>query len=580
MVGLILWFNNPSQPQLERTEFSHPLLGGKQEANRGKTGGASTSPHTFQWSPAVRSLSLLLLLNALWGRKSSQPDPAFAPRLVGGEGSAAASLDYALGKLPAWLMDMFGMDSRGTALARRLVRRSNPERRRGGECALALNLSMLPAVKIEIYLDGRLVAEEEELDRMIGNIRAQCCERRPAAAGACCGQDSPAQAAGPARPAAAHMTARAEAAASELNAGQLRSGPLPRPFDQARRMEEWRASLLAELRWALNDTAVFNRAAYRASVDRICEEACFRRLSAGRGRPVSEADLNMPASLRLGAQGASEAMRRTLARCGPLRAALAVDQLGALAVFRYLKLGCRVPLESDFSCLNAAEMAPFCIQGDFPEECELCVLGLPAAAQVLAQGDRSVYRPLMLLPKSRQRVVSAGRDPGRRDELGQGRYLVPGSPGSGGAMYFQRLAEAGALDARRVSVTEAEVDEMTALLAEDDGHSRAVMGYPFYWFSQVLGRCRLIDDEWQQLGVQESVLFAHQRIFHDAAAAQAVCAALRSAWMDLREQSAALELMCDVLAQDRALARLLGRAGGLEFLAREEEVRSGGCANP
>ncbi len=119
---------------------------------RGKTGGAYRQAGSFQWTSAVRALSLLAVKSVV------TPNDA---QIQGEGGSLAASLDYALSKQPEWLTDLFGCDHLGITLARRLILRTNPERKRPGPVVLALNVVYLPVTAIEIFINGRVASPIE-----------------------------------------------------------------------------------------------------------------------------------------------------------------------------------------------------------------------------------------------------------------------------------------------------------------------------------------------------------------------------------------------------------------------------------
>ncbi len=112
---------------------------------RGKTGGAFRHAGSFQWTSAVKALGLLVAKAALNPQNST---------IQGLGGSLASSLDYALSKQPIWVTDMFGCDQQGISFARRLILRTNPERKRPGPVVLAVNYVYLPATSIEVFSDG------------------------------------------------------------------------------------------------------------------------------------------------------------------------------------------------------------------------------------------------------------------------------------------------------------------------------------------------------------------------------------------------------------------------------------------
>jgi hypothetical protein len=118
---------------------------------RGKTGGPFRSAGSFQWTSAVKALSLLLV------KTCATPSDAL---LRGFANSLAASLDYAISKQPLWLTEMFGCDQQGISLARRLILRTNPERKRPGPVTLGINQAYIPTSQVSIFVDGKRCTSE------------------------------------------------------------------------------------------------------------------------------------------------------------------------------------------------------------------------------------------------------------------------------------------------------------------------------------------------------------------------------------------------------------------------------------
>lgn len=127
---------------------------------RGKTGGAFRYAGSFQWTSAVKALSLLMAKAALNPLSST---------IQGMGGSPAASLDYALSKQPVWITEMFGCDQQAISFARRLVLRTNPERKRPGPVVLAVNHVYMPAAAIEIFVDGQL-CDAAQLAQLVASL--------------------------------------------------------------------------------------------------------------------------------------------------------------------------------------------------------------------------------------------------------------------------------------------------------------------------------------------------------------------------------------------------------------------------
>mgnify|MGYP000591045790 CR=1 FL=1 len=178
MAKLTLWLTAAHSLALEKTSFSHPIVGGELKAVRGKTCGAYHGYSTFQWTPAVQSMVLLVLKTAALGKENRLSEAL----IEGGQGSPASSLDYSIGKAPAWMLDVFGVDRSGLPLAKRLFRRTNPERKRNGPVAVAINESMLPSSAISIFINHQeiqdsktLLKAAEEIERCFFSQKTGTC---------------------------------------------------------------------------------------------------------------------------------------------------------------------------------------------------------------------------------------------------------------------------------------------------------------------------------------------------------------------------------------------------------------------
>jgi hypothetical protein len=60
-----------------------------------------------------------------------------------------------------WLTEMFGCDQSGISLIRRMVLRTNPERKRPGPTVLAINERFMPRAAISVIVDGVKASREE-----------------------------------------------------------------------------------------------------------------------------------------------------------------------------------------------------------------------------------------------------------------------------------------------------------------------------------------------------------------------------------------------------------------------------------
>ncbi len=160
---IVLWFTKyQEEVQLERTLYVDSF-GAEFVAVRGKTPGAYKKAGSFQWTPAVKALTIIFL-TAL--KRNLKQIKTLLPLLEGGRGSLASSLDYALSKQPELLFNMFGSDDQGNASLKKLLFRSNSGMRRAGSVGISLNEQLLDPQHIKIYVENKLITDSEELGHL------------------------------------------------------------------------------------------------------------------------------------------------------------------------------------------------------------------------------------------------------------------------------------------------------------------------------------------------------------------------------------------------------------------------------
>ena len=135
---------------------------------------------TFGWTRAVKALVLLLIKYELRRRSLHIADQDTAVMLAGGANSPASSLDLALSKKTRWLCDMFGVTATGEPLARRLLLRTNPERKRPGPVRVSVNPAYVAGVRV--YIDHQQVTQHAALQDL-SKILSASWETEPKRAG-------------------------------------------------------------------------------------------------------------------------------------------------------------------------------------------------------------------------------------------------------------------------------------------------------------------------------------------------------------------------------------------------------------
>lgn len=160
----IHFFETKTGYELVETRF-RSTDGWEYRCVRGKTAGAFRGNGSFQWTSAVRAIAALSLRHAIHPTLPSVPQ-----YISGGRASLAASLDYAITKVPFWIEEMFGALQSGQIAARRLFLITNPNQKRPGPVTISINAAALSASDIRVYLNGSEISEATALVSILDQI--------------------------------------------------------------------------------------------------------------------------------------------------------------------------------------------------------------------------------------------------------------------------------------------------------------------------------------------------------------------------------------------------------------------------
>jgi hypothetical protein len=162
MATVRLFFIAKGSIKLTRIEFTSGVI--RRCSNGRSRESSERGEFSFRWTRGVIALSVLLLRTAL-----SHRDNSCEATIQGEAGSLAAALDRALCAEPVWIREVFGANTRGDPLSRKIFRRSNPGRRCGGPVTISLN-GWFGARDVRILLDGAEVSCAGLLKDMIGEL--------------------------------------------------------------------------------------------------------------------------------------------------------------------------------------------------------------------------------------------------------------------------------------------------------------------------------------------------------------------------------------------------------------------------
>lgn len=480
---------------LDRTSFSHPILEKTLEAQRGTT--TPKGLGTFAWSRAVQALSLLCVKSVLANLESAR-DSA----LTGDAGTYAASLDSAISKQPSWVYQIFGSDTGGNSLLRRLVTRVNPERKRPGPVEISLKPDL--TIATEIIVNGRRYDEVEEL-----RLLAQLLQ-----------DDSP---------------------------GQILEFPHPishpPPSSQSWLLE----AIRREVHFGLNDTATFSAGATNNLLSHLTHYRPFQTIGGQASHLLGDLDLQLSDSARLGLGLPNHWISRQLSRTTPIRILCGVGAVTSLCIFRYLATVKGYNLEISHNFSSSQDIVhTLRVQGE-DEPVDGVVMALCCSVR-LCQG-RSSFSPLAMMPVTTHAQLSRGSDIER--------YLFLTDVVTGSHFHFED--DLSSLKYR----PKVEALPFAGLVDELASYSdaRTVLFWPYYLFADNQNDWT-IDQAFKRIPAYELVtLCVGKRISRDNKLSLALNVAIRDAWLTLRSNPDIRERMIAELVRDNEFVSAFGRLG-------------------
>ncbi len=517
MAHLRLHLESYSNPTLAKSEFrstNTTIL-----SVRGKTGGALSVRSTFQWSGGVKALTVLAIRHKLFGALKQHKD-----MLVSGErGSLAAALDSAVAKSAVWLCEMFGADSAGTPFAKRLIRRTNPERKRPGPVVLGLSPMIVSPESIEILVAGEAVEDTDLLYKLVESL------------------EGPQSVAAPYR----------RSAAARREQEQI-------PFEAF-----LRKSYLSELMKVLRNSDIFSRLKLSAEIRRATSYDSMREFVNKTDTLVSDIDLTLSPAAMLGTHDPLD-FARTFGDSPPLTVATMPIHAGAVAVLQHFSAKKGVPLDVNFRWVTSSQLVHEIIGGTIGEEPDLLTLNIGGAAWFKSLRHLHNYEVLMMMPNFSHRIMTPKmKESERKRGLDHGTYHIMYQIPSSSSIVFEDLHLTGKVTKSRVKRQETLITDLTAVMAEGDPDARAIVPFPFHNILHAFAGCEAFDYSEGQSNERQTVLCVHRRLYENRRKAMLLDIALRDAWLELIENPAFVEKSVDRLMFNQGFRRMVDRISGV-----------------
>ena len=519
---LVLEWSGPNLPQLQGLHFSHPLLDHDRYSVRGKSTGATLATGSFQWTAAVQAVALLLMRGlgcTLAGRARC------SPCLIGGPGSPAASLDFAIDKEPAWMSEMFGCDAQGGNLLKRLVLRSNPHQKRSETVSVALRPETLVHLKITASRDGSPLNSIDQVLALIASLEKNWRPQR--------------------------LSRRAAGSRSPISVGR-RIAAVPdliRPENPPPHYCPWPSfpsALRKEIIACLAHSHFSARESLAQAVSIVRSHHLFLDAAQEGAALLEYIPKELPPSIRLGVAGGEQVVLDTLRQQAPLTVALAGFPSANAALWYYLALVRRLPFQILDYFSHAWELTHALLQGNMAQPPDLLCLPMPAAGLVLRQHQDLNYVPLLPGAYNRQALLTRSPiDP--RQGLKHTRLILHGDHLSSQHWLYQQLTETGELSADPENLYHLDPDQAYQALTESSDISTICFFPHSFFYSESCGFTPYPDlpqgAEWIP-----HLILARRALLESAPASYALRALIGEAWTKLVNGGPDLDTVVEYLS--------------------------------
>ena len=534
MAEFELWFVRSGTTELVKTVFTRSGKETPLVSLRGKSQGAYGGAHSFQWTAAVRALAQLALTSKL-ARDEKQAV------LEGERGSLVSSLDYALGKKPLWLAEMFGTDANGEPFALRLFKRSNPEQKRPGPIAISFNRSILAPAGLKIYVDNSYTEDPKVIANLLSVLTAE------------------------------EGLAKASPASESLDAVSATHLPsahegYPAPFHDPEVRQTFRLAIQREVQAMLSEAYVFSVAEQDRTMQELATLPWLQNALSRYGSLAGSVDKKLSAAERLGCFD-NPALRARISSNRPIRVAVPPTMVASVAIFLSLKHIHGLPIEIEFHYGTSYDIVESIRGGD--RSLDLAAFTLGSIADIASSETPFPMSPFIMLPRISHGIV--GIKPHSElpaDQPQTFSYALWNASPSGAKIYFDRLCAAGALNPKPGEVQHASPDTIAQRIREHDSSMRAVLWFPFYYLFGTLPGCYVVDAPPGVSASTEQVLFASDAITADTELARALNVAIRNAWLDLGERPDLIERVAQSMVDSGEYLKMIVRVGGLRHVRK------------
>jgi hypothetical protein len=507
MNTLRLSFQSVEAPELTMVEYVS-AMGEKRISLRGKSGNASSDYCSFQWTSAVKALTCLCLRASVLGVEKAS--------INGEANSLASALDYALSKPPQWLIEMFGLDSRGEPFSKRLFKRINPERKRAGPVSINLNPNLFKDSGVEVFYAGGKLQDKNELKALYYSVL-----------------DS--------------IKVKDDELGSQAEELDLEDSS----FYQKIYEEEIRRSLLSAKVFSPNWTSSF--------VKKLTTDPLFLKVNNPHPDLLNVLTAKDCSSARLGIGDPSHLIN-ICSSMPRIKVYTSLCGTGFIALNEYLKNVLNIPIDLHFYYPYGVEVVdqvrPLANEADYV----ICLSGLGPTAEFFSNPSKG-YTPFMFGPTMSHRMV---RRKGSDSAVKNGDYLFVSDNPTSAMFCFDALIREGKIDRNNIKIHHSEPED-SILSLNSNPDVKALLWFPHYEILSHLGGVEIIDQESEPYP-QSTIIFANKTLIKNRYIFENIKLLYRHAWLQMIEDRSYMSQIGKIILSNKSFIRFINRCAGAHYL--------------
>jgi hypothetical protein len=519
MSKIALYFLNSPSFGLVAIE-STSALSGTTRSSRGLNYIPGVTTACYKWGPGLRAFCLLVVKAYRESLASKKEGRALNGVSISGEGgSMAAALDGSISKSALWISECFGTDSHGDPILRRLITRTNPERKRPGAVGVGISASILNDLELAIFLNGSLANEEGLLSSLEELLISEGQQRVSILT--------------PNKPAIIRNTVDFE----------------PLQFVNCFASHTIR-SLLA--------TNIFDSEVIKVRYKNILKSQEFKCLAGNIEKLSAHIANSFDSSERLGLLTESTDFRQVYPKDSPrLKILLPGSHLPVVALLDFMATQKGHPFDLDYRFSHANEIVNLMLSGQELDGVDACVVSLGQLAKIFSSHKPLKYELLMVMPAVELSILKSVNI-GKRAKVGTVHLLQEG--GSSSSIFMKEVQKQSIIKKDTLRFEHCEPQSFANFLGKDCEEDSVVAWFPYSVMLPKITGCSV--QSFGELGFKDNFLLLSKRLMKEVKIARALNISIRDSWLQMLENkrtcTETIERLLSTPSYTGALRRWIG----------------------